>query len=144
MAIISPLPNNITNGTTGDATQVMADLNQIVSNVNTNAAENGANSSITSLSGLVIPLTLAQGGVGSGTASGARANIGAAASGANTDITSLSSPNITTPTISAPTITGTAAVSSATFSGSVIVPSAALSTQAINKGQADAAYRVSQ
>jgi microcystin-dependent protein len=38
MPIISPLPNTLQNGTPNDATQVMADLNQIVSNVNANAA----------------------------------------------------------------------------------------------------------
>lgn len=53
------------------------------------AAASGANSDITSLSGLTTPLSVAQGGTGSGTAGGARTNLGAAASGANTDITSL-------------------------------------------------------
>ena len=38
MAIISPLPITLTNGTLADANQVMADLNAIVSNVNSNAA----------------------------------------------------------------------------------------------------------
>ncbi len=38
MTIIAALPNNLTNGTTADASQVMADLNQIVNNVNSNAA----------------------------------------------------------------------------------------------------------
>lgn len=42
--IISSLPYNLTNGTTADATQVMADFNSIVSQVNTNgAATNQAN-----------------------------------------------------------------------------------------------------
>lgn len=62
MTIINTLPFQLQNGTTADATQVMADLNQIVSNVNANAAANGANSDITSLSGLTTPLTPAQGG----------------------------------------------------------------------------------
>lgn len=53
------------------------------------AAESGANSSITSLTGLSTPLSLLQGGVGSNTAAGARTNLGAAASGTNGDITSL-------------------------------------------------------
>lgn len=40
MAIITlPLPNVFSNGTTADATQVNADLNQITANVNANAAE---------------------------------------------------------------------------------------------------------
>jgi protein-disulfide isomerase-like protein with CxxC motif len=38
MPIIGTLPNTLTNGTTADATQVMADLNQIVNDVNANAA----------------------------------------------------------------------------------------------------------
>lgn len=36
--IIGTLPNTLTNGTTADATQVMADLNKIVNDVNSNAA----------------------------------------------------------------------------------------------------------
>ena len=38
MAIINPLPYTIANGEPVDATPVMADMNQIVSNVNANAA----------------------------------------------------------------------------------------------------------
>ena len=38
MAIISPLPYNIVNGQAVDSTPVMADFNQIVNNVNANAA----------------------------------------------------------------------------------------------------------
>ena len=37
--IVGSLPNTLTNGTTADATQVMADLNKIVNDVNANAAE---------------------------------------------------------------------------------------------------------
>jgi hypothetical protein len=67
MAIIIPaLPYTLTNGTTADANQVMADLNDIVSGVNNNAAHNGPNSDITSLTGLTTPLTIAQGGTGVG------------------------------------------------------------------------------
>lgn len=54
-AIFSSTPYNLTNGTTADATQVMANFNQIIANGNANAAENGANSSITSLTGLLAP-----------------------------------------------------------------------------------------
>lgn len=53
------------------------------------AAASGANSDITSLTGLTTPLSVAQGGTGSATASGARTNLGAAASGSNADITAL-------------------------------------------------------
>lgn len=51
-SIVSSLPFNLTNGSTADATQVMANFNAIVSGVNTNAAANGNNSSITNLTGL--------------------------------------------------------------------------------------------
>lgn len=70
MTIISTLPYTLTNGSTADATQVMADFNQIVNNVNANAAANGANSDITSLTGLSTPLSISQGGSGTTTATG--------------------------------------------------------------------------
>jgi microcystin-dependent protein len=60
--IINPLPFILQNGTTADATQVMADFNQIVANTNLNAAGNGANSDITSLLGLTTPLSPTLGG----------------------------------------------------------------------------------
>lgn len=53
------------------------------------AAASGANSDITSLTGLTTPLGVAYGGTGASTAGGALTNLGAAASGANTDITAL-------------------------------------------------------
>jgi hypothetical protein len=56
---------------------------------NLGAAASGANSDITSLSGLTTALNVGQGGTGSATAGGARTNLGAAASGANSDITSI-------------------------------------------------------
>jgi hypothetical protein len=56
---------------------------------NLGAAASGANSDITSITGLTTALTVAQGGTGSTTASGARSNLSAAASGANSDITSI-------------------------------------------------------
>lgn len=62
MTIINALPNTLTNGQTADATQVMANFNQIVANANSNAAHNGANSDITSLTGMTTPLSGAQGG----------------------------------------------------------------------------------
>ena len=62
MTIINALPYTLTNGTTADATQVMADFNEILNDVNNNAAHNGANNDITSLSGLTTPITPAQGG----------------------------------------------------------------------------------
>jgi hypothetical protein len=62
---------------------------------NSSIATSGANSNITSLSGLSTPLSVGQGGTGATTASGARTNLVAAGSGANSDITSLS--GLTTP-----------------------------------------------
>lgn len=53
------------------------------------AAASGANSDITSLTGLTTPLAVTVGGTGATTTSGARTVLGAAASGANSDITSL-------------------------------------------------------
>ncbi len=53
------------------------------------AAASGANSDITSLTGLTTALSVAQGGTGSTTAGGARTNLSAAASGSNADITAL-------------------------------------------------------
>ena len=95
MTISPAYPDLLQNGNPADATQVMADFYQIQNDVNANAAENGANSSITSLSGLTTPLSIAQGGTGGSSASAARTALGAAAVGANGDITSLS--GLTTP-----------------------------------------------
>lgn len=53
------------------------------------AAASGANSDITSLTGLTTPITVAQGGTGGTTQATARAGIAAAASGSNADITAL-------------------------------------------------------
>jgi hypothetical protein len=79
-----PLANGGTGGTTGPTARTAL-----------GAAASGANSDITSLSGLTTPITLAQGGTGGGTAAAARTSLGAAASGANSDITSLG--GLTTP-----------------------------------------------
>jgi len=62
---------------------------------NLEAAKSGANSDITSLSGLTTPLTIEQGGTNAKTAVEARVQLGAASRGANSDITSLS--GLTTP-----------------------------------------------
>lgn len=55
------LPFNLQNGTTADATQVMANYNALVSCLG-NAAAAGANNDITALSALVTPITPTQGG----------------------------------------------------------------------------------
>jgi hypothetical protein len=54
MAIVTlPLPITLLNGTVADAGEVMTDLNAIASNVNANAAKNGVNDDITSLTALI-------------------------------------------------------------------------------------------
>lgn len=57
-------PFTLTNGQTADATQVMANFNNLLNCGNNNLAHNGANSDITSLSGLTTPISVAQGGTG--------------------------------------------------------------------------------
>lgn len=61
MAIVTlPLPQQLVNGTTADAGPVMQNFNALASNVNANAAKNGVNSDITSLTALIsIPSGLA-------------------------------------------------------------------------------------
>lgn len=86
----SAYPYTLTNGSTADANQVMADFNLIRNCANANLAASGANADITSLSALSTPLSIAQGGTGGTSAAAALTALGAAASGANADITSLS------------------------------------------------------
>jgi hypothetical protein len=62
----------------------MADLNTVRNAVNTNLAQSGANSDITSLSGLTTPLSVAQGGTGSTTATGSLTALGAVAKAGDT------------------------------------------------------------
>lgn len=56
------VPFNLTNGSNADASQVMANYNAILACLATGTAESGANSSITSLSGLTTPISPVQGG----------------------------------------------------------------------------------
>lgn len=99
-------PNNpytLTNGTTADATQVMSNFNNLLTCANGNLAHNGANSDITSLSGIATPLSTAQGGTGNttgnpsgaagGSLSGSYPNPAIAASGVTAG--SYSAANIT-------------------------------------------------
>lgn len=54
MAIVTlPLPIQLINGNVADGGQVQTDLNAIASNVNANAAKNGVNNDITSLTALI-------------------------------------------------------------------------------------------
>ncbi|MCR8976385.1 tail fiber domain-containing protein [Pseudomonas sp. S11P7] len=59
----------------------------------TGRALKGANSDITSLSGLTTALSIGQGGTGANTAAGARSNIGAASAGNNSDIINITGLN---------------------------------------------------
>lgn len=60
--IVGSLPYTLTNGATADASQVMANYNKIITDVNANAAHNGVNADITALTALSTPITIAQGG----------------------------------------------------------------------------------
>ena len=60
----STYPYTLTNGQTADANQVMANFNSILNCGNNNLAHNGANSDITSLSGLTSPWGVPLGGTG--------------------------------------------------------------------------------
>jgi hypothetical protein len=62
MTIINALPFDLLNGTTADATQVDANFNEVVNDVNNNAAHNGVNTDITALTALNTPIPAAGGG----------------------------------------------------------------------------------
>jgi hypothetical protein len=57
-------PFTLTNTQVADATQVMSNFNNLLNCANNNLAHSGANSDITSLSGLSTPLSAGQGGSG--------------------------------------------------------------------------------
>jgi hypothetical protein len=83
-------PSALTNlGGTGIGTAVFTATTTAAARSAIAAAASGANSDITSLSGLTTPLSVAQGGTNATTAGAARTSLGAAASGSNADITAL-------------------------------------------------------
>lgn len=84
----------LTNGQVADATQVMSNFNNILSCANNNLAKNGANSDITSLTGLLTPLSAAQGGTGQGTSIFSTANTWTLNQTFATSTTSIPSINI--------------------------------------------------
>lgn len=117
MPIISlPLSIQLINGNVADAGQVMVDLNQISSNVNANAAKNGINNDITSMTALT-SITSAL------TVTGWSINNSTITNGtiSGTAITATNAA-LTTPTITGGTITGAALDATCT------VPTAALGT----------------
>lgn len=60
--IIPSIPYTLTNGSLADATQVMGNFNTIITDVNANAATSGANTNITSITGLTTALANTYGG----------------------------------------------------------------------------------
>jgi hypothetical protein len=83
--ITCSLPFNLTNGTTADASQVMANYNALTACMLNNLAASGANNDVTSLSGLTTPLSPAQGGTVN--------YVGATASGTNTIVVASTTPS---------------------------------------------------
>ena len=79
------VPFNLINGTTADASQVMANYNAILACLANNTAESGANDSITALVGLTTPLSPASGG--------STNFIGAASTGTNAIVVATTSPS---------------------------------------------------
>lgn len=92
----------LTNGQVADANQVMANLNNILSCGNNNLAKNGANTDITSLGGLLTPLSASQGGTGLATSIFATANTWTVNQTFATSTTSI--PSINIPPGVAPTV----------------------------------------
>jgi hypothetical protein len=90
----SSYPYTLTNGQVADATQVMANFNNILACGNSNLAHNAANSDITSLSGLLTPLSASQGGTGQATSIFSTANTWALNQTFATSTTSIPSINI--------------------------------------------------
>jgi len=83
-------PSALTNlGGTGIGTSVFTAATTAAGRSALAAAGSGANSDITSLTGLTTPLSVAQGGTGANNAASARSNLSAAQSGSNADITAL-------------------------------------------------------
>lgn len=113
----------VTLGSTGGtgllSTNNLSDVaSATTSRTNLGAAASGANSDITSLTGLTTAITVAHGGTGATTAAGALSNLGAAANGANTDITSITGSAATLTTGRTISMTGDVACTTGTFNGS--------------------------
>ena len=83
--IVNTLPFQLQNGTLADASQVMANFNQIVNNTNANAAHNGINSDITALTGLTTPIPTSGGGTNQ--------YVGSTSTGTNTYVVASTTPS---------------------------------------------------
>lgn len=128
----------------GDPLKIVkgTELNTEFDNIATASALNalkGANSDITSLSGLTTPLSIAQGGTNATTAGAARTSLGTAASGANADITSMTA--LTAPTVAANPIRAadlqvqlaTAFTTGGTATAFTLTPAPAITANAANQ-----------
>jgi len=128
----------------GDPLKIVkgTELNTEFDNISTASALNalkGANSDITSLSGLTTPLSIAQGGTSGATANAARTALTAAASGANGDITSMTA--LTAPTVAANPVRATdlqaqtvkAATTGGTGTAFTFTPTPAITAYATNQ-----------
>jgi len=119
MSISNAYPDILQNGNPADASQVMANFYQIQNDVNANAANNGANSNITSLTGLTTALGVAYGGTGATTASAATTALGALSAANNlSDVASAATAatNLGLGTGNSPTFNGLL------LTGSVVMP----------------------
>jgi len=91
-ATCTSYPFTLQNNTTADATQVMSNFNTVRNCVVNNAAGSGVNSDITSILGLTVPLSPAQGGssvfIGGTSTGSANAQVVAATTPANFSLTS--------------------------------------------------------
>lgn len=116
-------PFTLTNGTTADATQVMANFNNLLTCANNNLAHNASNSDITSLSGLTTPLSVAQGGTGAASLTSSAILVGAGTS-------PISPSTILTAAVTSPQLTVSQANSGGETSARVTNSATAANTQA--------------
>jgi hypothetical protein len=107
-------PYTLTNGQTADATQVMANFTSILTCANTNVARAGANSDITSISGLLTPLAPSQGGTGQTTSIFSSNNTWAGTNAFGTATWTPFTINLTGPVTGTASVAGAATVNIAT------------------------------